>query len=158
MSLNTNWSANFNSFDEVVTIGGFTATGIQKATTFSITSSLGNFSGNFNTGTSAYDLGVNARLFNTGTPGTPRPTTLSFISAVELYLGNTRTVVNTFNFVNSTGIFIAPPFNPVTGSRPNVIASGTGNAANIPEPASMILLGSGLIGLALRSRRKITNL
>jgi PEP-CTERM motif len=156
MSLNTSWNGNFPAYD-IVSIGGSTATGLQKATIFSINSSLGNFSGNFNTGTSAYDLGMNARLFNTGTPDSPRPTSLSFLGAVELYVGNTRTILNTFNFVNTTGIFIAPPANPATGTRPNVTASGPGNAANVPEPASMILLSSGLIGLALRSRRKKTN-
>jgi PEP-CTERM motif-containing protein len=71
---------------------------------------------------------------------------------------NNTPVVFTFNDGTNTGSFslaVADLF-VESGNQANVTAGTTGQQAPIPEPATLLLLGTGLTGIAakLRKRRK----
>lgn len=62
-----------------------------------------------------------------------------------------------FNITTSGGIFIEYDYTPIYDLGPSIIGGvdipPDGNTAPVPEPSTVLLLGSGLVGLAWYGRK-----
>ena len=58
------------------------------------------------------------------------------------------------DFLGNDDIITGPFFEPITDAIDMSLANATVNAAAIPEPASMLLIGTGLVGLVFISRKR----
>lgn len=89
------------------------------------------------TGTVTQDSSTARLAFSNGTFG-----------VLPLAAGPYQSVVYTLDFVGSGVVNIAPP--NVNGG----VTSINGTVGPVPEPATLVLLGTGLAGLATRARRR----
>lgn len=104
-------------------------------------------------------------FFNT--PTDPKDATISWngpnvISTTPLYLvvkdGKQTPAVYIFDLIalgwDGKAQLILNDFWPINGAISNVYIAG-GSTPSVPEPATMLLLGTGLLGLGIISRRKV---
>ena len=132
---------------------------------YNVTAADGNFSGLLGTNGLIKDFSISGP----GTANYPVPTINNFevgIGGFSFDLTGTTTVSQTANLLTllGTGVFHLTGFDPTpgifvfsgnqAGTTFSFSASEGATASPIPEPGSMLLLGTGLIGLAGATRRR----
>lgn len=147
---------NFNANNTSQAVTGPLGGGVfqEYAGTFSITGGGNNYlSGAFNGSLVAGLNGGNALSFFAAQP----PGGLTFTSSVITSLGTPRALSLSFtNVTPAVAIVDVDPsllvYNTLRAFTSNV--SGDASANPVPEPATMAILGLGLIGAAARARRR----
>ncbi|HZG52157.1 MAG TPA: PEP-CTERM sorting domain-containing protein [Pyrinomonadaceae bacterium] len=147
-----------NSFTATTAGGVGSFSGSDRIGTFFLASSVGEtpVNGTFTlnltfTGPSGIDGGQSATYTATvsGTISTPN------VGGVSIVFDNP---VQTFTFSNANGSgsfsITLPNVFVQSGETANLTAGLSGNQTAVPEPATMILLGTGLAGVAARIRKR----
>ena len=147
-----------NNFTATTAGGVGSFSGVDRIGTFVLASSVGEtpVNGTFTlnltfTAPAGVNGGQNATYTATvsGTISTPN------VGGVSIVFNNP---VQTFTFANgnTTGSFsiTLPNIFVQSGDTANLTAGLTGNQTAVPEPATMLLLGTGLAGVAARIRKR----
>ena len=159
----TGTAANFLSF----TGNNFTATtaggvgsfsGADRIGTFTLLSTAGEtpVNGTFNLNlTFTAPSGINGGQSTTYTATVSGTISTPNVGGVSIVFNNP---VQTFTFANANGSgsfsVTLPNIFVQSGETANLTAGLSGNQTAVPEPATMILLGTGLAGVAARIRKR----
>ncbi len=147
-----------NNFTATTAGGVGSFSGVDRIGTFVLSSSAGEtpVNGNFTLNlTFTAPSGINggqAAMYTatvSGTISTPN------VGGVSIVFDNP---VQTFTFSNASGSgsfsITLPNIFVQSGDTANLTAGLTGNQTAVPEPATMLLLGTGLAGVAARIRKR----
>lgn len=147
-----------NTFTATTAGGVGSFSGADRIGTFTLASTTGEtpVSGNFTlnltfTAPTGINGGQNATYTATvsGTISTPN------VGGVQIVFDNPSQTF-TFSNANGSGSFTIelPKLFVQSGDTANLTAGLTGNQTAVPEPATMLLLGTGLAGVAARIRKR----
>ncbi|HEX8130715.1 MAG TPA: PEP-CTERM sorting domain-containing protein [Pyrinomonadaceae bacterium] len=159
----TGTAASFLSFTgnnfTATTAGGVGAfSGVDRIGTFTLLSTAGEtpVSGNFTLNlTFTAPAGINGGQATTYTATVSGTISTPNVGGVSIVFDNP---VQTFTFSNASGSgsfsVTLPNIFVQSGDTANLTAGLTGNQTAVPEPATMLLLGTGLAGVAARIRKR----
>jgi hypothetical protein len=159
----TGTAANFLSFTgntfTATTAGGVGSfSGADRIGTFTLLSTAGEtpVNGTFNLNlTFTTPSGINGGQSTTYTATVSGTISTPNVGGVSIVFNNP---VQTFTFANANGSgsfsVTLPNIFVQSGETANLTAGLTGNQTAVPEPATMILLGTGLAGVAARIRKR----
>ncbi|MDQ1610208.1 MAG: motif [Pyrinomonadaceae bacterium] len=141
------------------TAGGVGAfSGVDRIGTFTLLSTAGEtpVSGNFTLNlTFTAPAGINGGQAATYTATVSGTISTPNVGGVSIVFNNP---VQTFTFTNASGSgsfsITLPNVFVQSGDTANLTAGLTGNQTAVPEPATMLLLGTGLAGVAARIRKR----
>ena len=147
-----------NAFTNTTFLGIGALSGANNLGTFFLSTAPGQFVGgsftlNVTFTTPSGINGGQGATYTAAITGTVSP--VANQGGVNINFDNTP-IVFTFNNGTSTGSFslaVADLF-VETGQAANVTAGTTGQQAAIPEPATLLLLGTGLTGIAAKMRKR----
>lgn len=159
----TGTAANFLSFTgntfTATTAGGVGSfSGADRIGTFTLLSSPGEtpVNGNFTLNlTFTAPSGINGGQSTTYTATVSGTVSSPNVGGVQIVFDNP---IQTFTFNNASGsgtfTIELPKIFVQSGDTANLTAGLTGNQTAVPEPATMLLLGTGLAGVAARIRKR----
>jgi hypothetical protein len=147
-----------NNFTATTAGGVGSFSGTDRIGTFVLASTTGEtpVSGNFTLNlTFTAPSGINGGQSTTYTATVSGTISTPNVGGVQIVFNNP---IQTFTFTNASGSgsfsIELPNIFVQSGETANLTAGLTGNQTAVPEPATMILLGTGLAGVAARIRKR----